>query len=156
MTPDQPTATATPRTDPYTSGFTTTPREAALFKSVACGCASVGMLYDEGLKEAVYGSVRIDLIMWERELSSAQAALAEAKAEVTRLGIELTATNAVMEELKEMKTAVIWEGINKDHVQQIDQLRARVAELEEELKATRKQANDEFDAVITRNRKGQP
>jgi len=114
------------------------------------------MLYDEGLKEAVYGSVRIDLIMWERELSSAQAALAEAKAEVTRLGIELTATNAVMEELKEMKTAVIWEGINKDHVQQIDQLRARVAELEEELKATRKQANDEFDAVITRNRKGQP
>ena len=50
--------------------------------------------------------------------------------ELAETNVKLAATEAVMEELKEMTTAVIWGGINKDHIHQLAQLRDSVAMLE--------------------------
>jgi hypothetical protein len=108
MTPDQPTATATPRTD----------------------AALIDLLQSNRFRVEHLAPFTATL---ERELSSAQAALAEGEVEVARLMADSEALDFAMAECNQLRAEV-------EHLRESeqafcadrDQLRARVAELEQD------------------------
>ena len=78
----------TPTPDPYAYEYATTPKEKELYSAIASGFSTKGMLYDDEMKEAIFGMVRPALTMWERELADLTAERDVLKNELVELGSE--------------------------------------------------------------------
>lgn len=81
----------------YSSPHATTESERQLFKSIACACASVGLLYDDGLKEAIYGFVLPHQSRIERENAAQAAAIRSIVHDLTAIAERHSGTDIAVE-----------------------------------------------------------